>query len=177
MRGLVQSVIGVDPGSKGRAVMLTDERELITSKLEIVDLSVLVQRYTLRPKAGFEQVSSRPDDDPYTAFQFGKNVGKVLGVLGCLGLNIEEIPPQTWQREFGLGGKYKDQPARKRAHKQKAQELFPEIKVTLDTCDAILIAEYMWRKTFGELTHGKAANFIDRPGFGVTRSTRSLSDI
>ncbi len=93
----------------------------------------------------------------------------VEGILIAYDLPYDEITPQVWQREFNLGAKYPTPNARKNAHKLKAKELFPDIsdRITLDVCDALLIAEYGYRRTFGELTYGKNKSTPARVGTGI----------
>ena len=37
-----------------------------------------------------------------TAFKMGDGYGAVKGVLDCLDLSWAEIPPKTWQKEYGI---------------------------------------------------------------------------
>jgi len=76
-------------------------------------------------------------------FKFGRNFGFILGVLQCSGFRIELVRPQKWQKHFGLGGKKDSSTTEwKNKLKSKAQQLFPSIKVTLKTSDALLILAY-----------------------------------
>jgi hypothetical protein len=61
----------------------------------------------------------------------------------ALGYRIERVPPQTWQKELGLGNsKGLSKTEWKNKLKGRAQELFPGIPITLKTSDALLIWEY-----------------------------------
>lgn len=86
-------------------------------------------------------------------FKFGRGVGVLVGCLTAACIPFEEVNPATWQRALGI-------PPRKRTetktqHKNKikarAQALFPGVKLTLATCDAIMLAEYCRRKNEGRL--------------------------
>jgi hypothetical protein len=100
------------------------------------------------------------------AFTFGRNFGVLLGVLMALDARVELVRPQKWQQALGLGysgrtrvpagandeerKKIRAFNARaktewKRRLKQKAEQLFPGVNVTLKTCDALLILEYSKR--------------------------------
>jgi hypothetical protein len=52
------------------------------------------------------------------------------------------IPPKQWQMHFNVPKKLK-KVQRKNWIKDKAKELYPGLKVTLATSDAILIAKYL----------------------------------
>jgi hypothetical protein len=74
-------------------------------------------------------------------FKLGRSVGIIEGVFTGR-IRLEKVSPTTWQNKLGLRSKvigetYSD---RKRRFKTEAQRLFPEIKVTLATCDSLLIA-------------------------------------
>jgi hypothetical protein len=57
--------------------------------------------------------------------------------LTAAGIPFTRIRPQVWQKKLGCMTK-----GNKNITKQKAQELFPSIKVTHAIADALLIATY-----------------------------------
>lgn len=166
---------GCDPGKNGCLSWIDDQDVMGCLRFKGAKLYDLREdlwelRISGLKKVYFETVNSRPDDDPYSAFQFGRNTGNIEGMLWQCGMELVYI--QKWQLEFGLGG-IKDYAERKRQAKRVAQELFPEIKITLDMADAILIAVYGWRKENGVLTHGRKKDFVSKPGTGVAYTKRS----
>jgi hypothetical protein len=80
------------------------------------------------------------------AFSFGVEYGKWLGFLD----GVELVTPQKWQFHYLKNG-YRELlegvqgPARKRNLRTIAQELFPDVKVTLQNADALLIANYHYQ--------------------------------
>ena len=58
-----------------------------------------------------------------------------------LGLPVRLIRPQEWQRGIRRVADTKDA-ARKRALRDEATRIFPNVKLTLKTADAALIADY-----------------------------------
>ena len=72
-----------------------------------------------------------------SAFTFGRGLGQLEGIITALGLPLERIAPQVWQKALGCLSK-----GDKNVTKRKAQELFPSLKITHATADALLIAEY-----------------------------------
>ena len=78
-----------------------------------------------------------------SAFKLGKNVGQIEGVIQCLNLRMEKVRPQTWMKALGLGTRNGSTPTQwKNKLKNRAQELHPDLKLTLATCDAVLLLEY-----------------------------------
>ena len=73
-------------------------------------------------------------------FTFGRSYGQLEGVLVSLGFRIHRVRPQKWQGELGVKSrKDESKPDHKRRMRKMALDLFPHLKPTLDTCDALLI--------------------------------------
>lgn len=74
-------------------------------------------------------------------FKFGSGYGFIRGVLAANRIKTVLVRPQTWQK--GVSGVQSTKgPERKRALKEAAARLYPNIKVTLTNADALLIADY-----------------------------------
>lgn len=89
---------------------------------------------------------ARDGSKQITAFM--KNAGIIEGVLASLHIQVIFISPQRWQRDMGLfdmAAIAKTKTQKKNVHKDQAKILFPDQKVTLATCDALLLAEYCRR--------------------------------
>lgn len=127
-------ILGCDPGLSGALALLSDSGS--TALLDMPTVSVKrngkAKRdidyrglgdilYKLTPgKAYVEKVGTRPGQGVSSQGAFMKATGAVLGALGALGWDIEEVPPQTWKRALGLTGKEKD------SARLLAIELFPK---------------------------------------------------
>lgn len=75
-----------------------------------------------------------------SAFVFGENYGKIQGILASLGIPFTLVRPQKWQLALSLGNsKGMKKHEWKAKLKAKAQRLYPQSKVTLQTADALLI--------------------------------------
>jgi hypothetical protein len=86
-------------------------------------------------------------------FNFGDGYGYIRGLLAAYRIETHLVRPQTWQVGIpGVRGE-KDKATRKRALKEHAARLFPSIKVTLKTSDALCIAAYARQ----QLTSGQTA--------------------
>lgn len=130
----------------------------------------------------FKVYVERVNERPYEAnqFQFGFNCGVITGMLIAARCEIIPVEAEIWQQHFGVAGRLPnckhDQyrgcdtcsyTARKHRAQVKAQELFPEFKVTLDMADAMLIALYGYHKENGYV-YQKPVDEL-RPGTGFTR--------
>lgn len=74
-------------------------------------------------------------------FVLARNYGQCEGIFAGLGIAIHHVTPQAWQKALGLGHREKGDSKTKWKNKlkSKAQHLFPEETVTLNTADALLI--------------------------------------
>ena len=82
-----------------------------------------------------------------SAFKFGRNFGFILGVLQTLGVRVDLVRPQRWQKSLGLGSASgcASKSEWKNKLKASAQRLYPNLKPTLATGDALLILDYARR--------------------------------
>tara|TARA_Y100000310_G_scaffold321623_1_gene379543 strand:+ start:72 stop:563 length:492 start_codon:yes stop_codon:yes gene_type:complete len=145
-------IIGIDPGSGGGIAVFSGKqllnstgcpdtvqkmsdylRSLINSlELEGIPISKII--------VYIEKVHAFPTDARNSAFKFGRNFGMWLGICSTLKLTTIKVPPQTWMKHFNVPKM--DKPNRKKYLKNIARTSFPKEKITLKTCDAILIAKY-----------------------------------
>jgi hypothetical protein len=80
-------------------------------------------------------------------FTFGRSYGGLVMACMMVGLAVHEVRPLVWQKALGLHRKKTQAPpAWKNRLKGLAQKLYPELKVTLETADALLILEYARRR-------------------------------
>jgi hypothetical protein len=79
-----------------------------------------------------------------SAFKFGRNFGFLLGVLQTLGVRVELVRPQKWQKNLGLGhaSACTSKTEWKNKLKAQAQRLYPHLRPTLATADALLLLDY-----------------------------------
>jgi len=158
--------LGIDPGSNGSCVGITEHghvEEIRFNKSTDKDFWLFLERLAFDYECFIikEKVWAIPATNTdgtnrsmgaSTSFTFGENNGKVIGLLVASGIPYEEKTPQTWQKSFGLKKeKNETQPEYKRRLKQKAEQLFPNVKITLDTSDAYLIAEFCKRLRNGNI--------------------------
>lgn len=140
--------IGIDPGANGGIAWIDYNGKACVEKMpdSLQDLWELICDITNYPrssidgrsyKAYIEQVSSSPQMGVVSSFSFGRGYGNLEMALTAAGIPFERVRPQVWQKALGCLTK-----GDKNVSKRKAQELFPSIKATHWSSDALLIAHY-----------------------------------
>ena len=81
-------------------------------------------------------------------YRFGENAGVLKGTIQTMGMRLELVRPQVWQKAFSLGtaSACASKTIWKNKLKAEAQRRFPHLEVTLKTADALLILEYALMK-------------------------------
>lgn len=139
------NILGIDPGKSGGIALFSGGVEAEQMPDTERDIHRLVNGFAARADHAYiEQVHAMPGQGVTSMFNFGANYGGLRMVLIASYIPFESVPPAKWQREFGLPTLKKagSNAAKKNAHKAKAQELFPSIRVTHAIADALLIAEW-----------------------------------
>lgn len=144
--------LGIDPGkSGGLAVVYSDGTaeawKMPDTERDVLDLvRELAERWvdceptiTVRhiPQATIEVVHAMPGQGVTSMFTFGMGYGGVRMALLACGFSLREVSPARWQTAMGCRTK-----GDKNVSKAKAQELFPTLRITHATADALLIARY-----------------------------------
>ena len=162
--------IAVDPGASGAIVYRLEGPRLEVVKMpdtvhDIVHVLQNVRGYGLyKARLFMENVGFyRPTDGGRSATKFSRHVGNLEGVAAALELPVEWIQPSTWEHWLIGPPRYpkipktwddkrrrRVQATRKRERKNKikarVQELHPELRITLQTADAVGIWEYVTRR-------------------------------
>jgi crossover junction endodeoxyribonuclease RuvC len=141
------TTIGIDPGKSGGIAWIADGKPCVEKMPEtLADLWELFESITrhhamiYRPhecKAYLEIVHSSPQMGVKSAFTFGNGFGHLEMALTAANIPFERVRPQKWQQAMGCMTK-----GDKNVSKRRAQELYPQLKVTHATADSLLIATY-----------------------------------
>lgn len=145
-------ILGIDPGASGgfaeiwpsgkiEAFPMFDEPDM-RDYLKALAQNASIEGHALvcylEQVGGYVGGAGQPGS---AMFKFGSGYGFIRGLLCANHITTVLVRPQTWQA--GLSGLAKLKgPDRKRALKNEAARLFPNVKTTLSTCDALLIARY-----------------------------------
>ncbi|MDD5026828.1 MAG: hypothetical protein PHH13_05690 [Candidatus Peribacteraceae bacterium] len=153
----MRTYIGIDPGcnggiavittpsNEGQAVMVETYNMPETEK-DIADLFLKLS-HGVWIFALIEKVGSMPGNAARAMFTFGRGYGALRMAMICREISFDEVPPQTWQKAIGVPPRKKTETKtqHKNKLKAKAQQLYPNVRVTLANADAILIADYLRR--------------------------------
>ena len=157
--------LGIDPG-KGGGIAVVDERaravEATNMPETLTDLwDFLVSRRDtyIIAYAGLELLHALPaaveskmgiHRGSISTWKLGEHFGKLQMALTAAGFRWETYSPRKWQGVMDCltGGN-------KNVSKERAQQLFPGIKITHKTADALLIAETCRRINMGLVTKTK----------------------
>lgn len=151
-------VLGIDPGKSGGFAIIDDPQPWAvkmpeTTRDTIDELRSIRQegiQIAFVELVGGYIGKAQPAS---SAFVFGYGTGVIGGALAALGFEVHRVRPQTWQKAFSLKSKpTESKTAWKNRLKSLAQDIFPHIKVTLATSDALLIAEFGRRWLSGNIT-------------------------
>ena len=142
--------LGIDPGRNGAVGWWIPERDaagVFSLPRSAVDIAAMLRALKKDSwcKAVVEKhVNAQRYGVPLPrAFEFGRNVGIVQGIIAAVGIPTQELLPVKWQRLAGC-----QTHGDKKISRAKAQQLFPGVHVTLETADALVlawVAQQVWR--------------------------------
>lgn len=130
-------ICGIDPGFSGGISLFEDKKCLECMPMPIyenangkkqIDGRKLSVYFTEKQISGIiiEQVHSMPHQGIASAFNFGRGVGKILGVAEALHKDIIEVSPQKWKNVI-LGEQYDH--TTKEGSIKYCQDNFPHINL------------------------------------------------
>lgn len=146
--------IGVDPGATGGIAAVDDVGTILrVCAMPPTEADILLALNACGPAehafAVIERVHAFPKMGVVSAFTFGQGYGGLLMALTAVGVRFDIVQPKKWQQALAClsGGD-------KNVTKRRAQQLFPDAKITHAVADALLMAEYC-RRVHGVQTHGQ----------------------
>jgi hypothetical protein len=157
-------VIGIDPGMSGGIAKLkrdgarwypsaigmpatekdiadhlwTMQEEAQKDEIEIIAFLEHIQPMPIIKRSKGPKGETREEVNPglNQIGNFMKHYGFLRGCLITIGIPLEDIRPQAWQKLLGCMTR-----GNKNVSKGKAQQLFPTMQITHKIADALLIAE------------------------------------
>lgn len=151
-------VLAIDPGASGGYAYKSGNSGTVAGNLPDNDADTVSWLSDLMKQAReiesmdsaelhIEDVASHVGGQPAMAAAMAKLFGHkrfIEGVAMALGYRVLNISPKKWQKHFSLGkkGDCATTSEWKNKLKSEAQKRFPDIKVTLNTSDALLILEH-----------------------------------
>lgn len=137
--------IGIDSGKKGGVAYMDGDRIYQAHNLYPIS-DFISELHSLIHEHGRTKVRVVIEEPPKyvkpipssTTYVMGQSYGECKGIAQGALVQCVTVDPKVWQK--GLTGlKGLEGPSRKRALKDHAFRLYPDLKPTLQTCDAILI--------------------------------------
>lgn len=141
-------ILGIDPGASGGLAWRDTEGNFHSSPMPPTEDGVLDLLVSIHPNevvmekvGGFIAGQSLPSS---AAFNFGMGFGFLKGVIMTLCCRLRLVTPQQWQKTLHLGSRPKEMSKAdwKRKLQAEARRLYPSLKPTLKTADAVLILEF-----------------------------------
>lgn len=157
-------IVGIDPGQSGGIAKLKQDgerwipsaRSMPATEIGIsdhlwslysesqddgIELLCFLEQVQVMPairriKTAGGEVRQEVNPGITSTANFMKGYGFIRGCLITIGIKVEDIRPQAWQKLLGCMTR-----GNKNVSKGKAQELFPQLKITHAIADALLIAE------------------------------------
>jgi crossover junction endodeoxyribonuclease RuvC len=142
---VIKYVLGIDPGWSGGAALLTAEGAHVSdynfSRMTEADIIESISDILYPDMVCYiEKVGPMPKQGVVSVFKFGQIYGLLRGL--CISrIRTIEVLPQVWQKSLGCLTH-----GDKNVSKAAAQRLFPGMKITHATADALLIAYYGYTK-------------------------------
>ena len=144
--------IGIDPGKNGGVALLSNEQDYYRALAFRCPDADNMHRVLLEHIENFcidfdniyvaiEKVWAFPSDARSSAFKFGFNSGMWMGIISAMQLPVIEIIPKEWMKFYDMPKM--DKKNRKKWLKDLSEKMYPNIKVTYNVSDAILIANYL----------------------------------
>lgn len=145
--------VGIDVGKSGAIAVVGEKGELLEVHKtpeeirDFIDLLEHIECTYLEKIVYLEKIHSFPGNSHKVAFTFGETFGITKACLVAANVDYIFISPQKWMNYYGwTRGDFKSSTAWKGFLFEKAQEFFPNSKITLYKYmgDALLIAYYCY---------------------------------
>ena len=148
-----KSYLGIDPGKHGGLCVLDSSGDIValhTMPQTPTDLKQLLGNISATHSplvCAIERVGGMPGQGGAAMFSFGYNYGQLIQCLTDSNIAHTEVLPAKWQTAMGCRGKSGEgYTAHKNRIKDMAARKFPNVKITLATADAVMIACYALTK-------------------------------
>ena len=149
--------LGIDPGNSSGAIGIiscvggetlksTIEFSKYTTKDWFEELRDYSSEYPC--VAVLEKVHGMPGMNVSAVSSFIKNVGHIEMALIALNIPFKEVTPQAWMKHYNLKREKDESKVEwKRRLREHLQRIMPDFKITNNTADAMLLANYC-KETF-----------------------------
>jgi len=140
IKEMASVVVGIDPGQSGGIAIINSAGLILPYKMPETERDIydLLESYKIsNPIVWLEKVHAMPKQGVSSTWKFAANYGFLRGIVTALKYPLYDVTPQTWQKAMGCMSR-----GDKNITKAKAQQLYPQIKITHKIADCLLIATY-----------------------------------
>ena len=138
--------IAIDPGKTGGISVLDNTCSDFIYPMPDTEQKImkLLRGWQTNAKAIIEAQHAFPGMGAKAQWSFAQHYGFIRGCLVSLGIPFTEVSPQKWMAYFGFK-RLKDEDKKKHKTRilQKAQNLYPQSTVNLQTADSLMLCEYL----------------------------------
>jgi hypothetical protein len=142
-------IIAIDPGAQG-GYAVKNREAIFTAALPDTEGDIISLVNSYKPDVAYLEdiVKYAGTNMPSSAMAtYASNWGFLKGALQMAGCRVVLVRPQEWIKFLGLGSsKGVGKTAWKNKLKERAQQLYPGVRITLKNSDALLILEFALRK-------------------------------
>jgi len=140
-------MIAIDPGASGGLAYVDDGiveavamPEGMTEQIDLIRrLASEGHHKCIMENVGFHM----PGNSAVFSSKFARHCGHIEAACYACGISVEYVVPSKWMK-FILGKSIKNKTERKNAIKEAVARIYPHLKVTLKTADALGI--FIWAK-------------------------------
>ena len=133
------NILTIDPGaSGGLALWDSYDKTIALYKMPdgMTEQVALIEELGKGAKAYIEKVGTYvPGNSATAAVKFARHCGHLEAALYCFGIPSAQVAPGVWMKVLGRLPKKKSE--RKSAIKERLQRMYPYLKLTLSTSDAL----------------------------------------
>lgn len=146
----IDALIGIDPGESNGAIAYYKPGQKVkvyrmpTKPEDMNTLIKGIKEVTRNPLCLIEMQALRIADVGGKQFGIAKllrNFERLQATLAINEMNFITVYPKSWQSNLHLPPE-PDKDIRKRTYRDVAQKKFPELRVTLWNCDALLLVDF-----------------------------------
>ena len=148
----IDCIIGIDPGKSGGLAIWRPnyKTEVLKMPSNILDLRQYFEYIAsiCNPLIFLEKVQLRPDDikdNPGKAFRIQRMLADfetLKTVISVCDIPFVLVNPMKWQNTLKVRVKGEERKDRKKRFQRAAIDCYPDVKVTLWNCDALLLLHF-----------------------------------
>jgi hypothetical protein len=139
-------IIGIDPGTNGALCILRNGEPRIVRLDDAKIIEIVRQYQTIGEVRAFIELINE-QNNRWKELSVSESFGAWVMAMRIFGVPCETVKSSTFETVCGCKLKQYDYARQKQANWEKAQALYPQIKICKYAADAVLIAHYGTMRT------------------------------